>query len=125
MGVNLEGKTGVIEIGVGIGAGIETKGVGYTGKHEETLRANEVRLEKIRARKESGRISAEIAQKGKNSGWRQGTKDSGLIKVVFKADCTSCARAAGHMNGRTEWQGRGGRQQRKRRQSRKRRRNRQ
>ena len=62
VGVDSEGKPGVAEIGVvvgeGIGEGIDTKGVGLTGRNEGESRAREVRLEKLRARKESGHISA-------------------------------------------------------------------
>ena len=42
-----------------------------TGENEGMRRAHKARLEELRARKESGRISKEIAWKGKESGQRQ------------------------------------------------------
>ena len=56
MGVNSEVKTGVTEVGLGIGAGlgagIETKQVGLMGGNKGACRAREVCLEKLRARKD-------------------------------------------------------------------------
>ena len=92
VGVELERKPGFKEVGVGVGAGIgaviETKWVVSTGGNEEMRRAREVRLEKLRTRKESGMVSVEIAWKVKESGWRQEVKESSQTKGVGKADRT-------------------------------------
>ena len=95
-------------VGAGIGRGVDTKGVGLMGGDERTCRVRKLRLEKLRARKETGRISTYIEQKVKELVRRQVTKESGWTKGVGKAiGPGKCACGAGREKRCMERHGRG------------------